>query len=300
MKILITGSNGLLGQKLVKLFINTGVSFIASSKGLNRNPDCPSNCYQSLDVTNEKEIELFFDSNSIGAVIHTAAMTNVDQCETDRMGCDLLNVHATNYLWENCKKRGIHFQLLSTDFIFDGEKGNYREDDFPNPLSYYGKSKALAERLLIEDSNKNWSIVRTIVVYGTVHNISRKNIVLWAMDAIPKNQKMTIVDDQFRSFTWADDLALGCWLVIQKKQLGIFHIAGPETKSVYDWVVSIGKQFGWSTDCVEPISSSSLNQAAKRPPKTGFDLTKAKELLDYEPITFENALKILEKELKSC
>ena len=296
-EILITGSNGLLGQKLVKLFINKNIQFLATSKGLNRNPDCPEASYCCLDVTNSAEIDSLFSSNLFSSVIHTAAMTNVDQCEDDKAGCDLLNIEATKLLWEACKKHKVHFQLLSTDFIFDGEKGNYSELDAPNPLSYYGQSKVKAENLLINDENVNWSIVRTIVVYGTAHNMSRKNIVLWAMDAIPKGQRMTIVDDQFRSMTWADDLALGCWLIIEKKQLGIFNISGPETKSVFDWVVQVANHFGWSSENVVPISSSTLNQAAKRPPKTGFDLTKAKNLLGYEPKTMEETLDILNDQI---
>lgn len=297
--ILITGSNGLLGQKLVKLFLAKNIPFLATSKGENRNPDCPENCYFSLDVTNTSEINEFFDKHEFQAVIHTAAMTNVDQCEEDHQGCDLLNVSAVQYLWEACKKSNRHFQLLSTDFIFDGEKGNYSEEDSPAPLSYYGASKVKAEQILTLDTYKNWSIVRTIIVYGTAHKMSRANLVLWAMDAIPKGQTMNIINDQFRAPTWADDLALGCWLVIQKNQTGIFHISGPETKSVYDWVILIGKHFGWSTDSVNAISSSTLNQAAKRPPNTGFDLTKSRTVLGYNPKKMEETLDELTWELKS-
>ena len=296
--ILITGSNGLLGQKLVKLFLKKNIPFLATSQGSNRNPDCPDEYYQSLDVTDSEAIELLFANKCFRAVIHTAAMTNVDQCETDRFGCDKLNVEATKLLWTVCKAHDIHFQLLSTDFIFDGEKGNYNEDDTPNPLSYYGQSKVKAEQLLVNDPNENWSIIRTIIVYGVAHNMSRKNLVLWAMDAIPKGEEMRIVNDQFRAPTWADDLALGCWLAIEKRAKGIFHISGSETKSVFDWVVTVGRHFGWSTENVKPIASSTLNQAAKRPPKTGFNLNKANKVLGYKPRRMEEVLDQLAEELK--
>jgi dTDP-4-dehydrorhamnose reductase len=295
--ILITGSNGLLGQKLVKLFLAKGINFLATSFGANRNPDCPENQYVSLDVTDKTQVDSVLEKTKPSAVIHTAAMTNVDQCESDHEGCDKLNVDAVQYLWEASKKYGIHFQLLSTDFVFDGEKGNYTENDTPAPLSYYGHSKYKAEQILTSDSNTNWSIVRTIIVYGTGHNLSRSNLVLWALDAIPKGQEMKIVDDQFRAPTWADDLALGCYLVIKNKEQGIFHISGPETKSILEWVHYIGKHFGWSTENVIPISSSTLNQAAKRPPKTGFDLTKSRELLGYKPKKMSETLDELIKQL---
>lgn len=296
--ILITGSNGLLGQKLVDLFNERNVPFLATSRGANRNPKCPEKNYTSLDVTNEKEIQHLFEKHAFEAVIHTAAMTNVDQCESHRDECDLLNITATHFLWNTCKKHQVHFQLLSTDFIFDGKKGNYNEGDEPLPLSYYGLSKVKAEELLLTDENKNWSIVRTILVYGMTHNNTKNNLVIWAMNALPKGDKMTIVNDQFRSLTWADDLALGCWLIIEKKEKGIFHISGGETKSVFDWVVSIAEHFGWSTERVVPISSLELNQAAIRPPKTGFDLTKAREILGFEPQKMEHTLDILAEQLK--
>jgi dTDP-4-dehydrorhamnose reductase len=296
--VLITGSNGLLGQKLVKLFLTEQVPFVATSFGANRNPECPDNQYTSLDVTDKTQVESILEAVIPSAVIHTAAMTNVDQCESDREGCDKLNVDAVQYLWDSCKKLGIHFQLLSTDFVFDGEKGDYKEVDSPAPLSYYGHSKFKAEQILTADSNTNWSIVRTIIVYGTGHNLSRSNLILWALEAIPKRQEMKIVDDQFRSPTWADDLAMGCYLVIKNNQQGIFHISGPETKSILEWVQYIGNHFGWSTENVIPISSSTLNQAAKRPPKTGFDLTKSRELLGYNPKKMNETLDELMIELE--
>jgi dTDP-4-dehydrorhamnose reductase len=296
--ILITGSNGLLGQKLVKLFLAQNIPFVATSFGANRNPDCPDWNYKSLDVTDKNQVESVLNELMPSAVIHTAAMTNVDQCESDHKGCDELNVHAVQYLWDTCKSLDIHFQLLSTDFVFDGEKGNYSESDSPAPLSYYGHSKYKAEQILTSDSNSNWSIVRTIIVYGTGHNLSRSNLVLWALDAIPKGQDMKIVDDQFRAPTWADDLAEGCYLVIKNKQRGIFHISGPETRSILEWVHYIGRHFAWSTDNVIPVSSSTLNQAAKRPPKTGFDLTKSRDILGYRPKKMSEALNLLLREIE--
>ncbi len=295
-KILITGSNGLLGQKLVKLFLQKQIPFLATSKGKNRNPDCPDAYYSNLDVTHENDLKALFKAYDFQAVIHTAAMTNVDQCEVDREGCDTLNVRSVELLWNICTEYGTHFQLLSTDFIFDGEKGNYAESDRPNPLSYYGASKVRAEEILLKDKNTNWSIVRTIIVYGVAHHMSRSNLILWAMQALPKGEKMNIVNDQFRAPTWADDLALGCWFILEKAQKGIFHISGPETQSIYDWVCLVARHFGWSTENVNAISSSTLNQAAKRPPKTGFDLTKSMTLLGYNPKRMQDTLDELHRE----
>ena len=297
MKILITGSNGLLGQKLVKLFLQESINFVATSSGVNRNPDCPSENYQSLDITNKSQVDQVVLALKPTAIIHTAAMTNVDECEVNKLGCHQVNVMGTAFLFEAAKKVNAHFQLLSTDFVFDGEKGNYREEDTVGPLSVYAQSKVDAERLLQLSSYTNWSIVRTIIVYGTGNNLSRSNIVLWAREALKKGDPLKIVDDQFRAPTWADDLAKGCFAIIKRQHLGIFHLSGPETYAIIDLVKKIADHYQLDTQHISPVSSSTLNQAAKRPPKTGFDLMKARTLLDYTPISLEASLSLLDQEL---
>jgi dTDP-4-dehydrorhamnose reductase len=237
--------------------------------------DAVKNCIKSFEPTH---------------VIHTAALTNVDACEENPELCREINFEASKNLFAICQENNCHFQLLSTDFVFDGEKGNYSEIDGVKPLSIYGKSKADAEKCLLESNYENWSIVRTIIVYGQGNNLSRSNLVLWAMTALPKGEAMNIVNDQFRAITWADDLAWGCIRICELNKRGIYHLAGPETNSIAEIIRRIALYFGWSVELINEISSSTLNQAAARPPITGFDLTKAKTELGYEPMTIELAL----------
>jgi dTDP-4-dehydrorhamnose reductase len=293
MKLLITGSNGLLGQKIVNQCLDSNIPFIASSLGKNRNSNCPEENYSTLDIRDIESIRDIFIEHNPSHVIHTAAMTNVDQCELNPNECQEINVQATQKLWTACKENGIHFQLLSTDFIFDGIKGNYSETDLPNPLSVYAKSKVDAEKLLIEDSNNNWSIVRTIIVYGQGENLSRNNIICWAKEALAKNQNMSIIDDQFRAPTWADDLAWACIQICELEKKGIYHICGPETMSVYEIVCRVAKYFSYNTDLITKTDSTTLNQPAKRPPKTGFNLSKSTIELGYHPKTLEQTLGLL-------
>lgn len=290
MIILITGSNGLLGQKIVRQLKKREIEFIATSKGENRNPDCDDSRYVSMDICSEDEIAIVFKTYLPTHIIHTAAITNVDACELNPVACFETNVAATEKLFNQTKKIGAHFQLLSTDFIFDGEKGNYKEEDEPNPLSVYARSKVDAERFLLNDTYLNYSIVRTIIVFGVANNLTRTNIVSWAKDALSKGQEMRIIDDQFRAPTWADDLAWACIRICELEKRGVFHISGPETMSIFEIVERVAKFFGLSTKTLVRTNSSALNQPAKRPPKTGFDLTKSRNELGYNPKTLEETL----------
>ena len=293
MIILITGSNGLLGQKLVKHLSKKNIPFIATSKGKNRNPDCLDAYYSSMDICSVEDIKSIFNRFIPTHVIHTAAMTNVDECEEFPVECEKLNVLASQLLFDASQKIGAHFQLLSTDFVFDGLKGNYSERDVPNPLSVYARSKVAAENLVLTSTYPKFSIVRTIILYGKANNLSRSNIVCWAKEALSKGQPLSIIDDQFRAPTWADDLAWACICICKLQKTGIYHISGPETMSIYDLVLRVANFYEFSKDSLTKTDSLSLNQKAKRPPKTGFDIQKAQTELSYKPKTLEETLKEL-------
>lgn len=296
-QILITGANGLLGQKLVNQCIDNGISFVATSSSLNKNINCPSDQFVKLDITNQKSVNKVLDKYKPTHIVNTAAMTNVDKCESLPAECENVNVNGVKYLFEWSKANNCHLQHISTDFIFDGKKGNYTETDLANPLSIYGSSKLKSEELLINDTYKNWSILRTIVVYGTANNLSRSNIVLWARTELKKGNNINIVDDQFRAPTWADDLAWACLKSINKNKKGIFHICGPETMSIYDFVLRIAKFYKAESNLVNKIKTDTLGQIAPRPPKTGFNLSKAINELGYKPKSIEESLQLLELEL---
>ena len=295
--ILITGSNGLLGQKLVhKLKGKPNINLIASSKGKNRINDHEGYHYESLDITSRKEIDSIFKTYRPNVVINTAAMTNVDACESDKEGCWKLNVDAVDYLVKASEKHQTHFIHLSTDFVFDGENGPYEETDEPNPLSYYGKSKLASEKI-VQQAKTKWAIGRTIIVYGIAENMSRSNIVLWAKGALEKREPLKIVNDQFRSPTLAEDLADACILIAEKEAEGLFHLSGKDFMSITELVRRVAKFYQLDDSIIQEISSKTLNQAAKRPPKTGFNISKAKNVLGYQPHTFEEGLIVLTKQL---
>ena len=298
MKILITGSNGLLGQKLLhKLRVDNNVELIATSKGTNRVSEKNNYTYFDLDITNENSVAKLILEKKPDVVINTAAMTNVDLCEENKSECDALNVEAVQYLTDACEKMDAHLIQISTDFIFDGEDGPYKETDKPNPLSYYGLSKLKSENIL-KQSNCDWTILRTIIVFGVGENLSKGNIVLWAKGALAKGDPLNIIDDQFRAPTLAEDLADICILAAKKKAFGIFNASGKDIMSIYEIVERIAKHYGNSTDNLNKISTATLKQKAGRPPKTGFILDKSRKELGYNPHSFEECLTIIDNQLK--
>ena len=298
MKVLITGSNGLLGQKLLhKLRVDDAITLIATSKGANRVPEKDGYTYFNLDITDEKQVAELIANKKPDVVVNTAAMTNVDLCEDEKQDCDALNVNAVQYLADACEKIDAHLIQISTDFIFDGEDGPYTEEDKPNPLSYYGLSKLKSENIL-KQSNCNWTILRTIIVFGVGENLSKGNLVLWAKGALEKDEPLNIIDDQFRAPTLAEDLADACILAAKKKAYGIFNASGKDIMSIYEIVKRIAKHYGNSTENLNKISTSTLNQKAGRPPKTGFILDKAINELGYNPHSFEESLTMIDEQLK--
>jgi len=299
MKILITGSNGLLGQKLLhKLRKDYFVELIATSKGSNRVTERSNYTYFDLDITNNDAVAKLIESEKPQVVINTAAITNVDLCEDQKKACDALNIDAVKYLADACADIDAHLIQISTDFIFDGEDGPYKETDIPNPLSYYGLSKLKSEQLLEAHSVK-WTVLRTIIVFGVGEHLSKGNIVLWAKAALEKGEPLNIIDDQFRAPTLAEDLADICILAAKKKAFGVFNASGKDIMSIYEIVKTIAKHYGYSIDNLNKISTATLNQKAVRPTKTGFILDKSRKELGYNPHSFEESLVIIDEQLKT-
>ena len=296
--VLVTGGNGLLGQKLTeKILRDGGVNLVATSKGTNRYPVKTGYQYASMDILNPDEVRTVIEKYQPDAIIHTAAMTNVDTCHEQRALAYQLNVEAVATLVKLCEEHHIRFIHLSTDFIFDGENGPYEELATPNPVSYYGETKLKAEEL-IKNSSAKWAILRTILVYGIVSDMSRSNIVLWAKGALAKAEPLNVVNDQFRMPTLAEDLANACLLAIEHNAEGVYHISGKDMMSVVELVKRVAEYYNLDQSLINEISSASLNQAAKRPLRTGFILDKAMTELNYNPHSFEEGLAILDRQMK--
>ncbi|NQV75301.1 MAG: SDR family oxidoreductase [Bacteroidetes bacterium] len=298
-KIIVTGSNGLLGQKVTDLSIqDSEIELIATSVGPNRHNLKDGYRYEELDVLDLDRLNELVARYQPDSIIHTAAMTNVDACEAERAKCYALNVQSVKNLVDVCQKRDIQLIHLSTDFIFDGEDGPYTEEAEPNPLSYYGETK-LESELILKNSSCQWAILRTIILYGIVNDMSRSNIVLWAKGALEKGEPINVVNDQWRMPTLAEDLAACCLLAVKKNASGVFNVSGKDLMSILEIVERVADHYRLNKSLIKAISAESLNQAAKRPKKTGFILDKAIVELGYSPHSFEEGMTFMDKQLKS-
>ncbi len=268
MKILVTGANGLLGQKLCLLLDkDPQVKLVATARN-KLNYSLSRATFATLDVTNYESVVNVFTQIKPDVVIHTAAMTQVDQCEIERELCWLSNVSSVDYIIKACEKTGAHLIHISTDFIFDGTHGPLDENEKPNPLSYYGQSKLEGE-LLVQKSKLNWTILRTVLVYGVMKDMSRSNIVLWVKKNLEEGKSINVVNDQWRTPTLAEDLAMGSMLAAKKKATGIFNISGEEMLTPYDIAIRTANFFKLDKSLIKETDSTKFTQPAKRPPKTG-------------------------------
>lgn len=296
MKILVTGSNGLLGQKLTALLQQKdSMQLIATARNASV-LQIEKGEFRLLDVTHKKQVDEVVAAVKPDVIIHTAAMTQVDECETNREACMLHNATAVEYIVEACQTHQAHLVHVSTDFIFDGSAGPLDETAEPKPVNFYGESKLAAEKI-IQRSNISWSILRTVLVYGITNNMSRSNIVLWVKKSLEEGKTISVVSDQWRTPTLAEDLAMGCYLAALKKATGVFHISGKDFITPYDIAVKTAEFFKLDKALIKPTNSEQFKQPARRPLKTGFIIEKAKKELGYEPHSFLEGLDILAKQI---
>lgn len=293
MKILVTGANGLLGQHLVKQLLEKGFQVVATGKGEARiRLEGYDDLYQwwPLDITDPVQVQRVMASTKPEVVVHAAAMTQVDECELHPEQCERTNVNGTSQILVDAEEYSSHFIYISTDFVFDGETGHYKEEDDLKPLSYYGFTKMQAEAIT-ETSTIPWSIVRTCLVYGNTLQGTRSNIITWVKSSLEQGKNIKVVSDQWRTPTYVEDLAKGIVLIIEQKAEGIFHISGKDLLTPYDIALHTAGLFQLDKSLIEKVDAATFTQPGKRPPKTGFVIDKARTVLGYEPLTFEEGLK---------
>jgi len=291
MKILITGANGFLGYYLVRLLLENGFQVIATGKGNCRLPfsSYTNFKYAELDFTDPYSVHDVFESIQPAIVVHAGAMSKPDDCEMNQMKAYLVNVEGTVQLLINAEEFKSFFVFVSTDFVFDGKTGMYSEDDEPFPVNYYGRTKLDAEEA-VKEYIHGWAIARTVLVYGK-NNSGSGNILNIVSEKLKKGEEYSVVDDQIRTPTYVEDLAKGIVSIVEKKANGIFHLSGKDVLTPYQMAIQTAKYLGLNQALIRKVTAAEFSQVALRPPKTGFVIDKAKKVLNYEPISFEEGLK---------
>ena len=294
MKILITGSNGLLGQYLVELFSkDKAYEVVATGKGPNRLKLQEGYLYEDADLTQKEVITSLVSKHKPGVVIHSGAMTQADSCERDKEACWATNVTATQHLLE---ASDAFFLFLSTDFVFDGLAGPYKEDDLVNPISYYGASKVAAERI-VKAAATPWAIARTVLVYGVSDDPKRTNIITWVKNNLEQHKRIKVVDDQWRTPTLVHDLATGCKLIADKQATGLYHLSGADLLTPYEMAIAVASEFNLNASLIERVDAATFTQPAKRPARTGFIIEKAINELGYAPRSFKEGIAVVKAQL---
>jgi dTDP-4-dehydrorhamnose reductase len=300
--LLILGASGLTGNKIFKLAKNKFNTFGSYNKRF-----ISDSSLFKIDITDENDLRGLFKCIKPDIVINTAALVNVDQCETHSYDAYQINSKAVQLIAKLCNNFGSRLIHLSTDYVFDGEKGNYSEIDKPNPQSVYGKSKLKGEEAA--KLSCSYSIVRTSVIYGwTQIETSRTtsssgkslNFVLWALNKMNKKEKLEIVIDQFSSPTFVDEIAITILKIATIENNEIYHVAGNSCINRYEFTKTLASIMGYPSSEISPIKNNSINQIAKRPKNSCLNCTKIQRDLNMKLSTVEESLSILRKQIEQA
>ncbi len=293
-RIMITGSNGLLGERLVEYYKdNENVELLCCSIEEYANSDDVE--YIKLDISSKTDVRKIIKSFYPDVIINTAAFTNVDACETEKDSAWKVNVDGVDNLAKHAIISDAHLIQFSTDYIFDGTAGPYDENALPNPLSYYGRTKLASENLL-KNYNTKSAIVRINILYGPSQS-GQMDFVRWVVDSLSARKEIRIVTDQINNPTFTEDLAGGINSVIELGKTGIYNMGGAELLSRYEFTLKIAEYFELDSSLIKKIVTSDLNQAAQRPLNSGLINLKAESELNYKPRNIEHALRLMHRYL---
>ncbi len=293
-RVLLIGANGMLGLRIVEFFSRKqNIQLLCCS--VEEQPFFENADYISCDISKRDEIKKVIFDFYPDVIINAAAYTNVDKSESERELAWKINVKGVEYLAESARIIDAHLIHISSDYVFDGKSGPYNENEKPNPLGYYGRTKLASENALRISGSIN-TIIRTNVLYG-IASKSRPDFVRWVVQSLRENKEIRIVIDQINNPTFIDDLVQAINKIIDFNKTGIFNIGGKIFLSRYDFTLMIADYFNLNRSLILPITTEELHQPAKRPLKSGLIILKAETEIGYKPSTIIESLAIMKKEL---
>jgi len=288
MKVLVTGATGRIGREfLFRRPDDAGVAVESLLEPLEQYvPDTP---WFRTDITDGKKTLMAVTCSAPDVVVHLAAATDVDGCERDPEGAFRVNRDGTANIAEACAECGARMIYISTDYVFDGRTGPYSETDEPNPLNVYGRSKLEGENAVRKRLDR-FTIVRISVPFGVRREGAGHNFVSWLMEELAAGTAVRIVDDQFTTPAFMDELAEILWTLVRKDVRGLVHYGTGDRLSRYDMALEVCRTMGFSEGLVEPVETRELGLIAARPLESGFVTDRLRDIIGRPPILFRNAL----------
>ena len=287
MRLLVTGGSGLMGSKVAELALENGYEVFSGYA--HHEPKCGMGV--KFDLADGDSVADAVRYSRPDFIIHTAALTDVDLCETNKDLAYKMNVLSTKILAEEAEKVGAFTIYTSTDYVFDGSRGMYKEEDLTGPVNYYGYSKLLGEAYCD-------AIARTCVIYGSQPASGKVNFALWILKGLAEGKAVKVVVDQYITPTLNTNLARMVLELAERRQKGVYHLAGATRISRYDFAVKIAKTFGLDENNIVRSRMSEMMWAAKRPVDSSLDISKASRCLNAKPWCIKEALRTLRVEIE--
>ncbi len=291
LKLLITGASGLYGSKLAQLALSKNFEVYSSdiqSLSVYGN-------FVKLDISGKEQVEEAFKSIKPDVVVHAATLTDVDKCELNKELAWKVNVEGTKNITEASLRAGSFLIYISTDYVFSGETGYYKETDKPDPINYYGLTKLKAEEIV--QTQAEYFIARPSVIYGSTPAAGKVNFALWLIETLRKGERVKIVTDQWNTPTLNTNLAEMTLEVIERRLTGTYHLCGATRVSRLEFAEQIADAFGLDKGLIDKVLSSQFTWPAKRPMDSSLDTSKAHKTLHCKPLEMAEALKLLKLEL---
>jgi len=291
MKFLVTGSAGLVGRQVVKDLLEQGDTvYSAFHKSIPEN-GIPTN----MDLSSPDKIKQVIEKTNPDAIIHLAAITDVDQCEKEKDLALKINGHATQIISKQASKQKSFFVYVSTDYVFDGDKGMKKESDETNPINYYGKSKLEGEKSVMNLAS-SWCIARTSTPYGL--HPTKKSFPIWVANNLKAKNEIKVLVDQYTSPTYVHNLSRMLVEIAKRQIVGLFHLAGSTRISRYEMAELTAEKLNLDKKLLIPVSLAEMKWPAKRPKDSSLDVSLAFSLLKEKPFIIEQGLDNFVRELR--
>ncbi|MCX6653672.1 MAG: dTDP-4-dehydrorhamnose reductase [Candidatus Bathyarchaeota archaeon] len=292
-RTLVTGASGLLGSKVAQMASLLGLDVYSS---YNDHQVSKNNSLQ-IDLRNKDQVKRSITSVKPDHVIHCAALSDVDKCENNQELAWSINVEGTRAIIKASEAIGASLVFVSTDYVFQGDAGGYKEEDAANPINYYGCTKLQAESL-VKKMKGDWTIVRPSVIYGSVPAAGKINFALWIINKLQRKEPIKIITDQWVSPTLNTNLSHMILEIIQRRLPGVYHLAGATPISRYNFAIKIATEFNLDERLISPSLSKDMSWVAKRPINSSLNVKKASKTLNAKPLMIKEAMSQLKKEIE--